>query len=66
MLQAVVSLTIAIMTAIMLLESSIMLPENIYSTVITYDHHLQLPKYCYGTGHWTILTFMVVIYLAPQ
>ncbi len=44
MLQAVASLMIAIMTAIML-------PENIYSTVITYDHHLQLSKYWFGTGH---------------
>ncbi len=51
MLQAVASLMIAIITAIMLLDSSIMLPENIYSTVITYDHHLQLSKYCSGTGH---------------
>jgi len=35
----------------MILELSIMLPENIYSTGITHDdRHLQL-SYFYSTGH---------------
>jgi len=60
MLQVVASSTFIIlitletpMTAILTtLEVSFMLLENIYSTGITYDRHLQLLlKYFYGTGH---------------
>jgi len=38
MLQVVASLTIIILTTFMLLESLIVLLENIYSTGVTYNH----------------------------
>jgi hypothetical protein len=31
-------------------QVSFMLLENIYSTGVTYDHHLRSSKYFYGTG----------------
>jgi hypothetical protein len=47
MLQVVASLTIIIQ---MILEVSFMLLENIYSTGVTYNPHLQSSKYFYSTG----------------
>ncbi len=36
--------------------------KNIYSTGITYDHHLGLSKYFYRTGHWWHLWLVLLTY----
>jgi hypothetical protein len=46
------SLLIVILMTIMLLELSIMLLENIYSTCITYDHHSD-EEYAPGVFNYT-------------
>ncbi len=48
MLKMVSSPTIVILTAP---EVSFMLPENVYSTGVSYDLHLRLSKYFYSIGH---------------
>ncbi len=48
MLLVVVSPMIIILTT---REVSYMVLENIYSTGVTYNHHLWSSKYFYSTGH---------------
>jgi hypothetical protein len=48
MLQAVTTPMIVILTTV---EVLFMFLENIYSTGVTYDHHLRSPKYFCHTGY---------------
>ncbi len=64
MLQVVASLTTVILT-LMLQESSIMLPKNIYSTGVTHDDHHMMIKILFivhATGHNVVKLFRSVIY----